>query len=132
LVPITGKARPAWPAADLCANRWRFCDKIWCDKKFCHSLLCHNFFAAVPALKRVRKEPGLARQMAGIQKDASPHSLRPGFATHLPEKGIAIRYIKELPGRCDMRTTGWYLPVRREQWVNRVRPLDDLWDGGKL
>jgi site-specific recombinase XerD len=59
----------------------------------------------VPALNRVRKEPAPARQLAGIQKEASFHSLRPGFATHLPEKGIAIRYIKELPDHFDMRTT---------------------------
>jgi site-specific recombinase XerD len=74
----------------------------------------------------------VARQMAGIQKDVSFHSLRHSFATHLLEKGIDIRYIKELLGHFDIRTTERYLHVRRDQLVNIVSPLDDLWDAGKL
>jgi site-specific recombinase XerD len=68
-----------------------------------------------------------AKDKAGIKKDVGIHSLRHSFATHLLEKGTDIRYIKDLLGHFDIRTTERYLHVSKKQLVNIVSPFDDLW-----
>jgi site-specific recombinase XerD len=67
-----------------------------------------------------------ARQRAGIMKDVGIHSLRHSFATHLLDKGTDIRYIKDLLGHFDIKTTERYLHVSKRQLVNITSPLDDL------
>lgn len=67
-----------------------------------------------------------AKHKAGISKDVGIHSLRHSFATHLLDKGTDIRYIKDLLGHFDIRTTERYLHVSKRQLVNVVSPLDDL------
>jgi len=67
-----------------------------------------------------------AKQKAGIVKDVGIHSLRHSFATHLLDKGTDIRYIKDLLGHFDIRTTERYLHVSKHQLVNIVSPLDEL------
>ncbi len=67
-----------------------------------------------------------AKRLAGIQKDVGIHSLRHSFATHLLDKGTDIRYIKDLLGHFDIRTTERYLHVSKKQLVNIGSPLDDL------
>lgn len=61
-----------------------------------------------------------------IVKDVGIHSLRHSFATHLLDKGTDIRYIKDLLGHFDIRTTERYLHVSKKQLVNIGSPLDDL------
>ena len=68
----------------------------------------------------------VARKNADIQKEVSFHSLRHSFATHLLEKGVDIKYIKDLLGHFDIKTTARYLHVKREQLVNIESPLDGL------
>jgi integrase/recombinase XerD len=68
----------------------------------------------------------LAKQKAGIVKEVGIHSLRHSFATHLLEKGTDIRYIKELPGHFNIKTTERYLHVSKKHLVNIISPLDDL------
>ena len=67
-----------------------------------------------------------AKRAAGIVKDVGIHSLRHSFATHLLDKGTDIRYIKDLLGHFDIRTTERYLHVSKKQLVNIGSPLDDL------
>lgn len=67
-----------------------------------------------------------AKSAAGIVKDVGIHSLRHSFATHLLDKGTDIRYIKDLLGHFDIRTTERYLHVSKKQLVNIGSPLDDL------
>ena len=68
-----------------------------------------------------------AKEKAGIKKDVGVHSLRHSFATHLLDKGTDIKYIKELLGHFNIKTTERYLHVSKKQLVNIVSPLDDLW-----
>jgi integrase/recombinase XerD len=67
-----------------------------------------------------------AKIKAGIKKDVGVHSLRHSFATHLLDKGTDIRFIKDLLGHFDIRTTERYLHVSKQKLVNIVSPLDDL------
>ncbi len=74
----------------------------------------------------------VAKEKAGIKKDVGIHSLRHSFATHLLEKGTDIRYIKDLLGHFNIKTTERYLHVSRKSLVNIISPLDDLYNKGKI
>lgn len=67
-----------------------------------------------------------AKNKARILKDAGIHSLRHSFATHLLERGTDIKYIKDLLGHFDIKTTERYLHVSRRSLVNIISPLDEL------
>ena len=63
-------------------------------------------------------ERALAR--AGVIKDASFHSLRHSFATHLLEDGVNLRYVQELLGHRDVKTTQLYTRVTK-RGLRRVK-----------
>jgi integrase/recombinase XerD len=63
---------------------------------------------------------------SGIKKDASFHTLRHTFATHLLEQGTNIRVIQELLGHRSLRTTSVYLHVTNFDPSKIKSPLDEL------
>jgi len=64
-----------------------------------------------------------ALKRAGIKKDATFHSLRHSFATHLLENGVDVRYVQELLGHQSIRTTQIYTKVTNPSIKNIKSPL---------
>jgi len=63
---------------------------------------------------------------AGIKKDVTVHSLRHSFATHLLESGVDLRYIQELLGHKNSKTTEIYTHVSNKRLSRIKNPLDSL------
>jgi site-specific recombinase XerD len=76
--------------------------------------------------KTVQRVFKRARDAAGIDKPATPHSLRHSFAVHLLEAGVNLKYIQELLGHSSIQSTLIYLKLAPECAKAVRSPLDQL------
>jgi len=78
--------------------------------------------------RTVQKIFKYACESIGLEKNATVHTLRHSFATHLLEKGIDLRFIQELLGHASCKTTEIYTHVSSRKLNEIKSPLDDLFD----
>jgi integrase/recombinase XerD len=72
-----------------------------------------------------------SKKKAGIAKEATFHTLRHSFATHLLEDKVDIRYIQELLGHDSIEMTQRYTHVT-DKGLEQIRsPLDSLQTDGR-
>jgi site-specific recombinase XerD len=63
---------------------------------------------------------------SGINKNASVHTLRHCFAIHLLKHRTDLRYIQELLGHKNLKTTEIYTHFTKNAMNKIVRPIDNL------
>ena len=76
--------------------------------------------------RQINRAVTAAKDLAGISKRVSPHTLRHSFATHLLEQGADIRVIQVLLGHAKLETTALYTRVAVSTIRDVESPLDRL------
>lgn len=69
-----------------------------------------------------------ARNKAGIKKDATVHTLRHCFATHLIESGVGTYHVQKLLGHSSPQTTNKYIHLTRQDILKIKSPFDLMGD----
>lgn len=68
-------------------------------------------------------------RVSGMQKHATPHTMRHSFATHLVENGVDLETVRELLGHENLATTGIYLQLamgHKRRAYDEAHPRDRL------
>jgi len=76
-------------------------------------------------VRGIRYRLRLAGDRAGLPAEATPHTLRHSFATHLLDGGADLRVVQELLGHADLATTQVYThvaPARLRSVYRRAHP----------
>ena len=76
--------------------------------------------------RSIQKVVNAASRKASINKRVTPHTFRHCYATHLLDGGTDIRYIQELLGHSDIKTTLIYTHVTNHKLAMIESPLDKL------
>jgi integrase/recombinase XerD len=76
--------------------------------------------------RQINRAVTAAKNLAGISKRVSPHTLRHSFATHLLEQGADIRVIQVLLGHAKLETTALYTRVAVSTIRDVESPLERL------
>jgi integron integrase len=113
-------------------------------KNIAHELAWQFFFPAkeltvIPGTSRLRrwhlhethvqKAVKASAVKAGIHRNATPHTFRHSFATHLLKAGYDIRTVQELLGHSDVRTTMIYTHVVRFPRPKEIKSPYDMMPG---
>ncbi len=78
------------------------------------------------SVRTIEKIFDIACSRSGVEKKGGIHGLRHSFATHLHESKTDIRYIQELLGHANLKTTEIYTHVSTKSLSSIRSPLDDL------
>ncbi|NIA01797.1 MAG: tyrosine-type recombinase/integrase [Nitrospirae bacterium] len=104
---------------------FRILDRLrrWVKGKGANDFVFESNKGGKLSVRSVQKVFEQALERAKIRKKAGIHSLRHSFATHLLEMGTDIRFIQEMLGHKDIKTTQLYTRVTRRGLRNISSPL---------
>ena len=83
----------------------------------------HNTHFSSRSIQQIVRQSAVK---SGVNKTVSPYILRHSFAIHLLEAGIDLRYIQELLGHADSKTTEIYTVISAVSKTQIKSPLDNL------
>jgi site-specific recombinase XerD len=98
--------------------------RYWCQYRPQEWLFPGKFPDKPISERSIQKIFKKAKDLAGITKPATVHTLRHSFATHLLEGGTDLHHIQLLLGHSSPKTTTVYLHVSQRDLTRIVSPLD--------